>query len=55
MLTRRHDRMKIFPRAWVIPGGHVDPGESIEQACLRELHEECGINIYRSNESPNDQ
>lgn len=43
LLTRRADTMSFFRRAWVIPGGHVDPGEHLEEAALRELHEECGL------------
>ena len=37
--------MKYFPKAWVIPGGHVDKGERIESGVVREILEETGIKI----------
>lgn len=45
LLCRRDEDSCIFPKAWVIPGGHVEHGEDLEQACMRELSEETGINI----------
>ncbi len=31
------------PAAWVLPKGHVEAGESAEQAAVREVHEETGV------------
>lgn len=45
LLTRRAKRMKIFPSAWVLPGGHIDNEESLEDGVVREILEETGINI----------
>jgi 8-oxo-dGTP diphosphatase len=45
LITRRHIQMKIFPHAWVLPGGHVENGESLEDAVIRELGEETGVKI----------
>jgi len=34
-----------FKGTWVLPGGMVDPGETVEQACIREVKEELGLNV----------
>ena len=30
---------------WVIPGGYVDRGEVVERAAIREVKEECGVEV----------
>ncbi len=40
VILHRHKRLGI----WVQPGGHVDAGETPEEAALRETREETGLN-----------
>lgn len=32
-------------RGWALPGGHVEPGESVVQSVIREIGEETGLQI----------
>jgi 8-oxo-dGTP pyrophosphatase MutT (NUDIX family) len=43
LFTKRPMHFRAFPGNWVMPGGKVDPGETLRQAACRELHEEVGI------------
>ncbi|MHC4884344.1 MAG: NUDIX hydrolase [Planctomycetota bacterium] len=46
LLQKRHPDKDIQPDRWdTSVGGHVDAGESIEGAVLRELREEVGISV----------
>lgn len=43
LLTKRTPRLRTHGGQWALPGGRVDPGETVEQTALRELHEELGV------------
>lgn len=40
LLTQRADN-----RQWCLPGGGMEPGESIAEACAREVWEEIGLTV----------
>jgi ADP-ribose pyrophosphatase YjhB (NUDIX family) len=40
LLTKREDF-----EVWCLPGGHIDPRESLAQTAIREAHEETGLDI----------
>jgi 8-oxo-dGTP pyrophosphatase MutT (NUDIX family) len=42
---RRSAHRRLFPNTWDIAGGHVEPGESLQEALRREVHEETGWTV----------
>jgi ADP-ribose pyrophosphatase YjhB (NUDIX family) len=40
LLQRRKDNGR-----WCLPGGQMEPGESAEEACMREVEEEMGLHV----------
>lgn len=52
LVTRRARGLRNFPGCWVMPGGHLELGETLEAGGLRELDEETGIkvNIVKNDE-----
>jgi 8-oxo-dGTP pyrophosphatase MutT (NUDIX family) len=45
LITRRARGLRNHAGQWALPGGRRDPGESIDDAALRELHEETGLRL----------
>lgn len=43
LLGKREARRAFYPGVWDVLGGHLEPGETAEQALIRELQEEAGV------------
>jgi len=46
LLTRRAQSLRSHAGQWALPGGRIDAGESPEQAALREVFEEVGLQLH---------
>lgn len=49
LLCRRATRLSTHAAQWALPGGRLDPGETVVDAALRELDEEVGIRLPESS------
>jgi len=52
LLIRVRDSVSAGPAFWVTVGGGVEPGEDDEQALLREIHEETGLELSAGDLGP---
>lgn len=45
LMIRRADHLENAPGYWTPAGGRIEPGESPEQAVVREMAEEVGVEV----------
>lgn len=45
LFVKRSDNDDFLPGKWELPGGGIEFGESAQEAVIREIDEECGIEI----------
>lgn len=45
LLAHRHPERRWYPDCWDLVGGHLEPGESPEQAARRECREEIDVDV----------
>jgi 8-oxo-dGTP diphosphatase len=51
LMHKRAETKSKFPGFWLGPGGHVDQGEDVLSAAIREIHEETGVQLDPQNVS----
>ncbi|MFG2056216.1 NUDIX hydrolase [Micromonospora sp. NPDC048930] len=44
-IQRRSPERRLFPNCWDIVGGHLEPGETVDEALRREVAEETGWTV----------
>jgi 8-oxo-dGTP diphosphatase len=45
LIQKRSHFRRVFPNQWEVPGGHIEPGESIAQTLTREIQEELSMQV----------
>ncbi|MGY4644190.1 NUDIX domain-containing protein [Cellulomonas sp. URHB0016] len=49
LLGHRSPTRRWYPDVWDVPGGHVEPGEQVRDALVRELDEELGVGVVTAH------
>jgi 8-oxo-dGTP pyrophosphatase MutT (NUDIX family) len=47
LIVKRSSHEDVYPNNWELPGGHVEPGESVKECVERETMEETGLVVDR--------
>lgn len=45
LFTKRRSNRQFLPGIWALPSGHIEEGESYQEAVIREAKEELGIAV----------
>jgi ADP-ribose pyrophosphatase YjhB (NUDIX family) len=45
LVIKRAETDVAFPGLWTVPDGHIEPGETVEEAITRETHEETCLEV----------
>jgi 8-oxo-dGTP diphosphatase len=54
LVCHRHPDRAWYPDVWDLPGGHVEVGETPQQALARELGEELGLRLAAPSGPPDE-